>query len=61
MRRRKFSAEEIESLKDAYRILYRSNLRLVEAQAQLAERADSCRAVRQFYEFLSDSKRGILR
>ena len=61
MRRRAFSTEEIESMKDAYRVLYRSNLRLVEAQEKLAARADSCRAVRQFHEFLNDSKRGILR
>ncbi len=61
MRRRQFSAEEIESVKDAYRILYRSNLRLVEAREQLAQRADSCRAVKLFHAFLSDSKRSILR
>ena len=61
MRRRNFTLEEIESMKDAYRVLYRSNLRLVEAKEKLAERIDECRAVRQFYEFLSDSKRGILR
>lgn len=61
MRRRNFSKEEIDSLRDAYRVLYRSKLRLVEAQEILAERSQDCRAVRQFYEFLNDAKRGILR
>lgn len=61
MRRRGFDKEEIRSLKDAYRVLYRNNLRLTEAKEILAERADSCRAVGLFYAFLNDSKRGILR
>lgn len=61
MRRRGFSKEDIQAVREAYRILYRSNLRLVEAREKLDDLAGDNDAVRAFREFLSDSKRSIVR
>ncbi len=59
--RRDFSAEQIRNLKDAYRILYRSGIRLTEASEQLAERAKEQPELQLLVEFLARSERSILR
>ncbi len=61
LKRRGFSAEQLRDLKEAYRILYRSGLRLVEAREQLGELAASRPEVRAIVEFLDRSERSILR
>ena len=61
LRRRNFSSEQIRNLKEAYRILYRSDLRLAEARAQLAELATDRPELSILIEFLDDSERGIFR
>ncbi|MGB1580704.1 MAG: acyl-ACP--UDP-N-acetylglucosamine O-acyltransferase, partial [Nevskiales bacterium] len=53
MRRRGFKKEDIELIRDAYRTLYRSKLRLVEAKEQLAARADASLVLKQFCDFLN--------
>jgi UDP-N-acetylglucosamine acyltransferase len=61
LERRGFTAESIRALKEAYRILYRSNLNtkqaLVELRVTLVESAE----VRQLIEFVERSERGIIR
>lgn len=61
LRRRNFSTEQIRNLKEAYRILYRSDLRLAEARAQLVELAPDRPEFSILIEFLDDSERGIFR
>ena len=61
LRRRDFSADQIRNLKEAYRILYRSDLRLDEARAQLGELADGQPELAILIEFLDTSERGIFR
>ena len=61
LRRRGFTAEQVRNLKEAYRILYRSGLRLVEAREQLGELAASQPEVQVIVEFLDRSERSILR
>ncbi|HET7588465.1 MAG TPA: acyl-ACP--UDP-N-acetylglucosamine O-acyltransferase [Gammaproteobacteria bacterium] len=61
LRRRGFSAEQIANIKRAYRLLYRSGLRLEEAREQLAERAQKQPELVMLAEFLKDSERGIIR
>jgi len=61
LRRHNFSAEQIRNLKEAYRILYRSELRLVEARAQLGELAAEQSELAILVEFLDNSERGIFR
>jgi len=61
LKRRGFSAEAIEGLKRAYRTLYRKGLALEEARRELEAQAAQCAPVRDIVEFLSKSKRGIIR
>jgi len=61
LKRRGFSADTIQVLKRAYRTLYRSGLSLEEAKQELQEHAAKCVEVKPILEFLSNSKRGIIR
>jgi UDP-N-acetylglucosamine acyltransferase len=61
LKRRGFSVEAIEGLKRAYRTLYRKGLALEEARRELEAQAAQCAPVRDIVEFLSKSKRGIIR
>lgn len=61
LRRRGFSAEAIQQIKRAYKVLYKSNLRLDEARSKIAEMAASCDELKIFAEFLDKSERGVIR
>jgi UDP-N-acetylglucosamine acyltransferase len=61
LRRRGFTSEQIRNIKKAYRILYRSNLKLDEAKSQLAELVEADGEVAVLLEFLEQSSRGIVR
>ena len=61
LKRRGFSAETIAELKRAYKTLYRRGLGLEEALAELERQATTCPEVRPIVDFISRSKRGIIR
>lgn len=61
LKRRGFSEGSIETLKHAYKILYRSGLRLEEALAQLRGLAPQCPEVGALVSFIAASERGIIR
>lgn len=61
LKRRGFTPEQIRNIKEAYRILYRTGLRLAEAREQLAELAATQPEIRLIVEFLDKSERSILR
>ena len=61
LRRRDFSSEQIRNLKEAYRILYRSDLRLTEAREQLTGLAAEQPELAILIEFIDQSERGIIR
>ncbi len=61
LRRRGFSAQQIATLKQAYRLLYRSGLRLEEAREQIAQLAQDHPEVAILAEFLADHRRSIIR
>ncbi|NCX93392.1 MAG: acyl-ACP--UDP-N-acetylglucosamine O-acyltransferase [Gammaproteobacteria bacterium] len=61
LKRRGFSAEDIETLRQAYKIIYRQGLRVVEAIEELKALEQTCSAVSAFREFLEQSTRGIVR
>lgn len=61
LRRRDFSKDNIKNLKEAYRILYRSNLRAAEAVVQLAELGQEQPELGILVEFLEHSERGVIR
>lgn len=61
LKRRGFDAAQIANIKAAYRIFYRSGLKLAEATAQLAALAPSQPEIRPFVDFLASSERSIIR
>jgi UDP-N-acetylglucosamine acyltransferase len=61
LKRRQFSAKSIASLRHAYKIVYRSGLRLEEALTQLATTAKECAEADHFFKFIQTSERGIIR
>ena len=61
LKRREFSAEQIRNIKNAYRVLYRSELRLEEALVQLRTLGASQPEVALMVRFLEQSERSITR
>jgi UDP-N-acetylglucosamine acyltransferase len=61
LKRRGFSEEQIRNIRDAYRVLYRSDLKLAEALARLEPQAASFREIRAFVDFIHTSTRSIVR
>lgn len=61
LKRRGFSPEQIRNLKNAYRVLYRSDLKLDDAVAELKKRAESQPELRIFVDFIGESTRSIVR
>jgi len=63
--RRGFSAESISALKEAYKILYRRNLKIEEAADQIsalqAQKPETSDALQIMIDFLNASTRGIAR
>ena len=61
LKRRGFSADDIQWLRRAYKVIYRQGLRAEEAVQHLKEMAKDCIAVQMFADFLAQSERGIIR
>jgi len=61
LKRRAFAPETIETLRKAYRIIYRQNLTLKAAIETLQPMAEICPEVGQLIVFLQKSTRGIVR
>ena len=61
LRRAGFGAETIQALHRAYRLVYRSGLRLPEALVRLKEIRADCPEIAPLIEFLGASRRGIVR
>lgn len=61
LKRRGFTAEQIRNIRNAYKLIYRSNLLLDEAADKLANLADSQPEVKIMADFLARKGRGIAR
>jgi len=61
LKRRGFTAEQIQNIRRAYRVLYRSGLKLSEALEELDRAAESQAEIRPFVEFIKLSSRSIVR
>jgi UDP-N-acetylglucosamine acyltransferase len=61
LRRRQVDAERIRHIRRAYRILYRSGLRIEPALEQLRELATDSLDVQRMVDFLDHRRRGLLR
>jgi UDP-N-acetylglucosamine acyltransferase len=61
LKRRGFSEVQIRNIRDAYRILYRSELKLSEAMEKLSALAETQPEIRSFVDFIAASTRSIVR
>ena len=61
LKRRGFKAHEIQSLRRAYKVIYRQGLRVSEAIIALRDMQTECAAITLFADFLEISERGIVR
>jgi UDP-N-acetylglucosamine acyltransferase len=61
LKRRGFTEEQIRSIRDAYRTVYRCDLKLSEALERLEPAAQERRELRLFVDFIRSSTRSIIR
>ena len=61
LKRRGFNEEQIRCIREAYRILYRSELRLAEALEQLQQLAATRPEIRTFVDFIGNTTRSLVR
>ena len=61
LKRRGFDADQIRHIREAYRVLYRSELKLSEALARLDQVAADRPEIRVFVDFIRASERSIVR
>jgi UDP-N-acetylglucosamine acyltransferase len=61
LKRRGFSAQQIRNIKNAYRLVFRSGLKLADAMSQLEELVAEQSELDIFLQSLRSSERGILR
>jgi UDP-N-acetylglucosamine acyltransferase len=61
LRRRGFTAEQINQVRRAYKALYRESLTLEDATARLAEMAKDSPEIQPLVDFLQLTERGIIR
>jgi len=61
LKRREFSAGSIGALREAYKLVYKSGLKLKEAISELETLAGQCHEVAQLVSFIESSERGVIR
>jgi UDP-N-acetylglucosamine acyltransferase len=61
LKRRGYTLEQIQQIKRAYKLLYRSGLTLAEARAELIEMARNCSEIQPLADFLDATEKSMLR
>jgi UDP-N-acetylglucosamine acyltransferase len=61
LKRRGFTPEQIRNLKNAYRVLYRSDLKLADAVKELQARVAAQPELKPFVDFIGESTRSLVR
>lgn len=61
LRRRGYTPEQVQNVRRAYRVLYRSGLPLEQARQQLAEMAEEAEEIGILVEFIEQADRSIIR
>ena len=61
LRRRKFAAEDVEAIEEAYKLIYRSGKLMAEVKVELAEMAKGNDYVRLMNDFVASAKRPLAR
>lgn len=61
LKRRGFTAQQIENIRQAYKILYRNGLSYNDAKAQIKDLSNELEELKIFVQFFDESTRGIIR
>ena len=61
LRRRGYSSEAIQQIKRSYKLIYKSQMKLEQAVAQIRQLAEECPELDILADFLDRSDRGIIR
>lgn len=61
LKRRDFTSEQIRNIRNAYKVVYRQDLKLEDALAELDKRASEQPELNEFIEFVRNSERSIIR
>lgn len=61
LRRRGYTPEQVQQVRRAYKVLYRSGLTLEEAQAKLQEMAENSAEIRPLVDFLEKTGKSLIR
>jgi UDP-N-acetylglucosamine acyltransferase len=61
LRRNNFSRETIKAIEDLYKIFFRQNLNVVDAFEKINKELPPLPEIKEFIEFVKESKRGVLR
>lgn len=61
LKRRSFTPDQIENIKTAYKVLYRSDMTYNDAKNTITEMAATMPELELFVQFFKDSKRGVIR
>jgi UDP-N-acetylglucosamine acyltransferase len=61
LKARGYSSAQVDALRKAYKVLYRSSLLFADAKRELAQLGESESVVKVLADFLNDSKRSIIR
>jgi len=61
LKRRGFTPEQIRNLRNAYRVLYRSDMKLADAVAELQSRVATQPELKIFVDFIGESTRSLVR
>jgi len=61
LRRRGYSPEQVQQVRRAYKVLYRSGLTLEEAQLKLQEMAETSEEIRPLVDFLEKTGKSLIR
>ena len=61
LKRRGYTPEQVQQVRRAYKVLYRSGLRLEDAKEQLAEMAKEHEEVQPWIDFLNTTEKSFIR
>jgi UDP-N-acetylglucosamine acyltransferase len=61
LKRRNFSDETLRDIKQAYKLMFRSNLRQEEALARITAEVSEAAEIQAFVNFIRASERGVAR
>jgi UDP-N-acetylglucosamine acyltransferase len=61
LKRRGFDEQQVRNIRNAYRVLYRSDLKLAEALEKLRPQAETRSEIKAFVDFIANSTRSIVR